>query len=198
MSRRPSRVAHDLIIQRAIRALPALPATFTAKQLQRQMPDRSANQCRRLMDILVARGYCTRSSKALVGALPSVDAPRTVSDVVLELCTTTQKPVTVVDAMTVLPGVSRQSAHRTLERMVDLGLLTRAKVATPAPPHWRNEYQPAVAAPRVRLAVPEGCLDPHCACPIAESDYDSRHGRLVRVICRRHETARMEVLACSR
>jgi hypothetical protein len=196
MTGRPSRIGHDLVIQRAIRALPSLPNVFTAKQLQRQLPDRSANQCRRLMQVLVARGYCapaTRSAVSVANAQP----PETDSDRILALLTATPT-ITRYDAATLL-GWHHQPAYRLLERMVDLGLLRRERVPVPHPPHVRIVYHPAGPTLRAPMAVPSGCRDPHCTCPLAESDYDIRNGRLVRVVCRRNELpSDLEALACSR
>lgn len=180
--RRPSRIAHDLVIQRAIRALPALPAAFTAKELRRHLPDRSPDQCRRLIDLLVARGYCHRSTKRAVSAL-GVTPPDTLSDRILALFTATAR----ITATTAVPLTgSYKAAYRTLERMADLGLLSRRKEPTPAPPHWRIVYGLARPLQR-RVTAPAGCRDPHCACPLADTDYDIRDGRLVRTVCRRHE-----------
>ena len=193
---RPSRVAHDLLVQRAVRALPDLPPIFTPKQLRRLLPDRSPDQCRRLIATLVARGYCARSSKHSASPLPATphDTP---SDRVLALFTGTGR-ITIAQARTVIPG-TRQAAQRLLERMVDLGLLRKHHIPIDGPPHWRNEYEVGRATQRVAIPVPLGCRDPHCACPLAESDYDVRQGRLVRTVCRRHElTADLEALACSR
>lgn len=192
---RPSRIAHDLVIQRAIRALPQLPAVFTAKQLKRVMPDRSPDQCRRLMDVLVSRGYCRRSSKQAIEAT-NTDAPTTLSDRILSLFTSTDT-LTVAHAVPCV-GADHKAAARTLERMADLGLLSRTKEPVPQPPHWRLVYRLAKPIPRASVAVPIGCRDPHCACPLAESDYDVRHGRLVRTICRRHETHDLEAVPCLR
>jgi hypothetical protein len=192
MTGRPSRVAHDLMMQRAIRALPKLPSVFTAKQLQRLLPDRSMGQCRLLMQRLVARGYCRPAAKHAVAPLPVTTAPETVSDRVLAMLQSTDD-VTVVQAMAVISG-SRRAVYRTLERMADLGLLRRMPMATARAP--RKYGLPVLLVP-VRYPVPKGCMDPQCPCPVAESDYDIRNGRMIRVICRRHETHRREVLACS-
>lgn len=182
----------DLALQRAIRALPSLPAIFTAKQLQRELPDRSVNQCRRLMQQLVARGYCRPASKHAVAPIPETTNPETVSDRVLAILEGTDR-LTVTQAMAVVTG-SRRAVYRTLERMADLQLIRRLPVHSPRAP---REYGPATPAAPVRIAIPTGCTDPHCWCPVAESDYDIRNGRLVRTVCRRHEAATRERRACS-
>jgi hypothetical protein len=179
---RPSRVAQDLTIQRAIRALPSLPQVFTARDLRRQLPDRSPDQCRRLLTVLVARGYCAPDASGV--RTTHTTPPTTPSDRVLALFTATTR-ITVRHATPVTGSPKR--AARLLERMADLRLLTRHRVAVDGPPHWRLEYTLGSATQRARIAAPIGCRDPHCACPLADSDYDIRNGALVRTICRRHE-----------
>jgi hypothetical protein len=192
MTHRSYHFRTDLALQRAIRALPSLPALFTAKQLQRAMPDRSANQCRRLMRQLVARGYCRPESKHAVVPVTVDLPPDTASDRVLALLAT-RAELTGRDLVTALT-VSRHTAHRLLERMADLGLLQRLPVTSTRAP---RRYAAPVAAAPIRMATPAGCRDPHCACPVSDSDFDTRNGRLVRAICRRHELAAREA-ACSR
>jgi hypothetical protein len=189
---RPLKVAYGRAFQRAVLALPQLPTVFTPKQLQRLMPERSVNQCRRLMQALVARGYCARATKH--GVTPVHTTPlTTTSDRVLAMLQDT--PVLTRQNVAQVLGVHHQSAYRLLERMAALGQLSRRKVETLSVPHWRVEYSRAVAPAPVHFDVPQGCTDPACACPISQSDYDVRQGRLVRVVCRRHDR---QDAACSR
>lgn len=193
MSGRPSRAAYDRVLQQAIRALPQLPAVFTPKQLQRVMPDRSMNQCRRLMQKLVARGYCTPVGKHTVAPQPAVLPVETPTDRILALVEIADKhQITVRQAMGAVDG-SRRAVYRLLERMTDLGLIRRLPASGCREPRM---YGKPLQTQRARIAVPAGCHDPHCQCPVAESDFDYRGGRLTRVICRRHETHTTERFAC--
>jgi hypothetical protein len=192
---RPSQVSRDLLLQRAVRVLPQLPRVFTAKQLRRLLPDRSPDQCRRLLTLLVARGYCRPASKR-ASEVVNTTPPTTLSDRILALFRATTT-ITVAQALPVV-GRSYDAAKAALAQMERAGLLACTLEATDRPPHRRKVYRLAHPIQRAPVAAPTGCRDPHCHCPLAESDYDVRNGRLVRTICRRHElTVDPEAPACS-
>lgn len=99
-----------------------------------------------------------------------------------------------------LPGVPSRALRAELRSLVTRGVLELVTVADPFVGRaslYRVRggvrYAPPPAA-TVRARVP-GCSDPHCRCPLRESDFITRDGALVRVVCRRQVDGRAAALA---